>query len=440
MITGKIAKVIGRRVWDSRGRPTVEAEILLASGCSGRAIAPAGASRGKFEAVELRDSTDKIWGGLGVNRAVEKINTTIHNALKGQDVMDQEAVDQLLIELDGTVNKSRLGGNSTIAVSMAAAKAAANEATIPLYLHLLGTAEQAIMPLPEVQIFGGGAHAGGRIDFQDFMVVPGGAATFNEAIEWCVRVYMAAGRMLEEQGKLCGVADEGGYWPDFQSNEDALVMLIRAIENAGFTPGEDVGISIDFAASEFFDGTEYHLSLSGEKYDADSFSELIGDWITRYPIWSIEDPLSQDDFEGMKRITRAFGDKVQIIGDDFLVTNVGRIQQAITGSACNAVLIKPNQTGTLTETHEALLLARKAGWGTIISARSGETEDTTIAHLVVGWGAGQFKVGSVTRSERLAKWNEVIRIEENLNEKAVFSGSSVLPFKDAEPVNVGITN
>jgi len=428
MKAGKIDRVTGRRVWDSRGRPTVEADVILSSGRLGRAIAPAGASRGRHEAVELRDAEDATLYGLGVNKAVEKINTVINEALRGRDVTEQAAVDRLLLELDGTDNKSNLGGNSVIAVSMAAAHAAACEAGLPLYRYLLDDCSEVLLPLPEIQIFGGGAHAGSRVDFQDFMVMPGGAKTFSEALEWCARVYMAAGRLLEERGAIAGVADEGGYWPDFSTNEQAIEMLIRAIETAGFIPGEDMGISIDVAASEFFDGSSYSLSLDGEKYDRDGMSELLADWIDRYPIWSIEDPLSQDDFEGMRRFTAALGDRVQVIGDDFLVTNSKRIREAARANACNAVLIKPNQIGTLTEAREALEEARQAGWGTIISARSGESEDTTIAHLAVGWSSGQLKVGSMARSERLAKWNEVIRMEEVVGERAVYAGRTVLPF------------
>lgn len=440
MTTGKIKKVTGRRVWDSRGRPTVEADVVLTSGTIGRAIAPAGASRGMYEAMELRDSDDPLLQGYGVIGAVETINTTINHALHMKEAADQEGIDRLLIELDGTENKSKLGGNTTIAVSMAAAHAAANETGLPLYQYLLGETRQATMPLPEVQIFGGGAHAGSRIDFQDFMIVPGGARSFDEAIEWCARVYMEAGRFLKESGRIAGVADEGGYWPVFQTNEEAMEILLRAIESAGFVPGEDMGISIDVAASEFFDGAGYRLSLEEKSYDSDGLSELLIDWIERYPIWSIEDPLSQEDFSGMKRFTRSVGNRVQIIGDDFLVTDTERIRKAVKESACNAVLIKPNQVGTLTEAHEALLTAGEAGWGTIVSARSGETEDTTIAHLAVGWSAGQLKVGSVVRSERLAKWNEVIRIEEALGDSASYAGLNVLPYAKTGRRNTEIKN
>ncbi len=305
MTTGKIEKITGRRVWDSRGRPTVEADVVLTSGITGRAIAPAGASRGKYEAVELRDNDEPVLQGYGVKRAVETINTTINQALHMQEVADQKGIDRLLIELDGTENKNNLGGNATIAVSMAVAHAAANEAGLPLYQYLLGESRQATMPLPEVQIFGGGAHAGSRIDFQDFMIVPGGARSFDEAIEWCDRVYMEAGRYLKESGRIAGVADEGGYWPVFQTNEEAMEILLRAIESAGFVPGEDMGISIDVAASEFFDGSGYRLALEEKSYDSDGLSELLIDWIERYPIWSIEDPLSQEDFSGIKRFTRS---------------------------------------------------------------------------------------------------------------------------------------
>ncbi len=428
MNTGIIRKVCGRRVWDSRGRPTVEADVILESGLRGRAIAPAGASRGKNEAVELRDVDDENLQGLDVRCAILKIDHDINNALCGMDVREQETIDARLIALDGTGNKSNLGGNSTIAVSMAVAHAAAAESGKPLYSFLLGDKQDAILPLPQIQIFGGGAHAQGRIDFQDFMIMPGTANSFSEAIEWCARVYIEAGKILEGRHALAGVADEGGYWPNFKSNEETIETLIKAIENAGFIPGEEIGIALDIAASEFFDGHYYNLSLEDKQYDSDGMSEWLQEWVDRYPIWSIEDPLSEEDVEGMSRFTSAVGDRIQVVGDDFLVTNSARIKNAAKHKACNAVLIKPNQAGTLTETYQALSAAKEENWGIIVSARSGESEDNTIAHLAVGWGAGQLKVGSMTRSERLAKWNEVIRIEEKLGAKARYAGADILPF------------
>lgn len=418
-----IARVVGRRVWDSRGRPTVEAEVHLAGGASGRAAAPAGASRGAREAVELRDS-DRIMGPAGVASAVANVNGEIARELDGRDAADQRGIDCALIALDGTRDKSRLGANAMVAVSLAAARAAARAAGMPLYRYLAG--EHAVsMPLPEIQIFGGGAHAGRRIDIQDLMVMPLAAASFDEALEIAARIYHAAGTTLSGEGRLRGVADEGGYWPDFDTNEQAIEALVRAIERAGYSPGREVGISLDIAASELRRDGCYRLALEDKRLGSEEFSEVLGAWIERYPIASIEDPLAEDDREGMIRFTRAFGARVQVVGDDYLVTSAARVRSAAAEGACNAVLLKPNQAGTLSETREALEAARSAGYATIVSARSGETEDETIAHLAVGWNAGQVKVGSIARGERTVKWNELLRIEETT--AAPFSGRIVLP-------------
>jgi enolase len=411
-----IARVHGRRVWDSRGRPTVEVEVALVGGAAGRAIAPAGASTGSGEAVDLRDG-GKSFAGFDVRRAVGNVNELIASALAGRDALDQVAVDRLLIELDGTPNKARLGGNAVIATSMAVLHAAAAAQHRSLWRHLAGDGEVSI-PLPEIQIFGGGAHAARRLDVQDFMVTCPSATCFAEALDRTAEVYLAAGRLLSERGLIMGVADEGGYWPAFKSNEEALEMLVSAIERAGFTPGKEVAISLDVAASEFGRGGRYRLALEERELDSDGLCAMLGRWIERYPIVSIEDPLAEDDVEGFSRFTAAYGDRVQIIGDDLLVTNAARVRQAAASGVCNAVLIKPNQAGTVSETKAALEAGRSAGFGTIISARSGETEDVTIAHLAVGWNAGQLKVGSFTRSERMAKWNEVLRIEEALGPAA----------------------
>lgn len=419
----RIRTVLGRRVWDSRGRPTVEAEIHLVGGAMGRAIAPAGASTGTGEAIDLRDKGERF-GGHDVGRAVANVNERIAPALAGLDVADQAGLDARLIELDGTPNKSALGGNATIAVSMAAAHAAAAAAGLPLWRHIGG--EPSLMPLPEIQIFGGGAHAGRRVDIQDFLLVCPGAGSFAQALDWTAEVYRHAGRLMEEAGRLMGVADEGGYWPAFATNEEALEMLVRAIERAGFVPGEQVAIALDVAASEFGREGRYRLGLEGRELDTDGMIGLLLDWVRRYPIVSIEDPLAEDDPQGFVRFTRAVEGKVQVVGDDFLVTDAGRVRAAAQNAACTTVLIKPNQRGTLSETLAAWEAARLYGLGGIVSARSGESEDVTICHLAVGWGVPQFKVGSFTRSERMAKWNEMLRIEEALGDRARFAGWAAL--------------
>lgn len=403
-----IAAIKGRRIWDSRGRPTVEAEVHLADGTVGRGIAPAGASRGSREAVDRRDGGTRL-GGLDVGDALAAIHDEIAPALRGTDTADQRALDECLIALDGTPNKARLGGNATVAVSLAALQAAASQARLPLWAYLAAGGPVSI-PMPEIQIFGGGAHADRRIDIQDLMVVAPKAKTFAEALEITAEVYAAAGRLMADRGALAGVADEGGWWPTFDSNEEALDMLVRAIEAAGFTPGDEVAISLDIAASEFGRNGRYRLGLDRQELDSEGLCDLLLGWCERYPIVSIEDPLAEDDPEGLRRFTAAAGDGIQIIGDDFLVTSAARVEAAAQDATVNAVLIKVNQAGTVTEAKAALDAGRHAGFGTIVSARSGETEDVVIAHLAVGWNAGQLKVGSFARSERMAKWNEVLRI------------------------------
>ena len=420
MSNSEISGVHGRRVWDSRGRPTIEVEVTLASGVRGRAIAPAGASTGSGEAVDLRDG-GKRFGGADVLQAIGHVNGEIARALKGQDASRQGDIDQLLIKLDGTANKSRLGGNALVATSMAVLHAAAASSGQPLYAYLLG-GRAPIMPLPEVQIFGGGAHAGRRVDIQDFMVVAPKAASFAEALEWTAEIYRAAGELMSEAGLRQGVADEGGFWPAFSSNEAALDTLMRAIERAGFTPGDEVAISLDIAASEFYRDGVYRLALENCVLDSDGLSEMLIHWLDRYPIVSIEDPLAEHDVEGLTRFTQAVGRRMQIVGDDFLVTNADRVRRAAALPACNAVLIKPNQAGTVSEALAAIEAARVAQWGSIVSARSGETEDVTIVHLAVGWNVQQLKVGSFSRSERMAKWNEALRIEEAFAGRARFAG------------------
>lgn len=419
-----IVRVHGRRVWDSRGRPTVEAEVHLADGAVGRAIAPAGASVGAAEALELRDGGPRL-DGLDVQRAINNVKGEIANAVKGLDAGNQDLVDRALIDADGTPNKGRLGANALVAVSMACAHAAAAAHGVPLWRYLLGD-EVAELPLPEIQIFGGGAHAGGRVDVQDFMVAPLGASSFAEALVWTAEVYRCAGRRMADLGLLRGVADEGGFWPDFPTNEAVLEMLVRSIEDAGLSPGDQVGISLDIAASEFFVDGQYHLKVDDRVLDSDGVVEMIADWIGKYPIVSVEDPLAEDDHDGMRNFTDAVGERVQVVGDDYLVTNADRVAAAAQRGACNAVLIKPNQAGTLSEAKAALDAARRVGFGAICSARSGETEDVTIVHLAVGWGVPQLKVGSFSRSERMAKWNECLRIEEALGSAARFAGARAL--------------
>jgi len=422
-----ISDVRGRRVWDSRGRPTVEAEVLLAGGARGRAIAPAGASTGSGEALDRRDG-GAAFGGYDVTDAVAAVNETIGDALIGMDAEDQAAVDSLLVELDGTPNKARLGGNAIIAASMAVAHAAAAASGKPLWEYLGGLRAHTL-PLPEIQIFGGGAHAASRVDIQDFMVMAVGASDFGQALDWTAEVYRAAGGLMADAGLLQGVADEGGFWPAFDNNEQALDMLLRAIERAGYRPGEEVAISLDIAASEFGKDGQYRLGLEGRQLDSDALAEMLLGWLDRYPIVSIEDPLAEDDEAGLIAFTRAAGNRVQIIGDDYLVTNADRVRHAAAVGACNAVLVKPNQAGTLSETRAAFDASRDAGWGSVISARSGETEDVTIVHLAVGWGAYQLKVGSFARSERMAKWNEGLRIAEALGDAAGLPPRSVFPWR-----------
>jgi enolase len=421
-----ITDVHARRVWDSRGRPTLEVEVTVASGAVGRAIAPAGASTGSGEAVDRRDGGD-AFGGYDVTKAITAVNDEISDALIGLNAEDQENADAVLIELDGTPDKNRLGGNAMIAASMAVAHAAAAAAEMPLWRYLGGLAAHTL-PLPEIQIFGGGAHAASRVDIQDFMVMAVGAEDYAQTLDWTAEVYRAAGALMSENGLLQGVADEGGFWPAFDSNEAALDMLLRSIERAGFRPGEDVAISLDIAASEFGKDGRYTLGLEKRELDSDGLIEMLLGWVDRYPIVSIEDPLGEDDEEGLIRFTEAAGDKLQIIGDDYLVTNAERVGHAAGVGACNAVLVKPNQVGTLTETRAAFDAARAAGWGAVVSARSGETEDVTIVHLAVGWGAHQLKVGSFARSERMAKWNEGLRIADALGDHGQLAARALFPW------------
>ena len=423
MSASTIKGLAARRVWDSRGNPTVEVEVQTTSGAIGRAIAPAGASRGTREAIDLRDGGAAL-AGMDVQRAVANVNNLIATAFKGMDCADQAGVDAALVALDGTALKSHLGGNAMVATSLAVLHAAAAAKAVPLWRHVSDLSGAApSLPLPEVQIFGGGAHAGRRVDVQDFMVMVPGAASFDEVMEVTSEIYRAAGSLMKAKGHSVGVADEGGWWPVFSSNEEALETLVHAIEATGEKPGDRVVISLDIAASEFGSKGRYRLALEDRVLDRDQMIDQLGRWIDSYPIVSIEDPLAEDDPEGMIAFTKEFGHRLQIIGDDYLVTNAGLVGAAAKAGACNAVLIKVNQAGTVSESMACLSEARTHGYRGIVSARSGETEDVSIAHLAVGLGAGQLKVGSFTRSERMAKWNECLRIGDALGRDAFVGGA-----------------
>ncbi|MGJ8556546.1 MAG: phosphopyruvate hydratase [Sulfitobacter geojensis] len=418
-----IKDVIARRVWDSRGHPTVEVDVILENGVVGRAIAPAGASRGTREAIDLRDGGTALQG-KNVVQALKNVNGPIAAALRGRNVQDQSGADGAILALDPSPLKKTLGGNATVATSLAVLHAAAADAGCALWQHV---ADQngftPSLPLPEIQIFGGGAHAGRRVDIQDFMIMVPGANSFDEVMEITNEVYFAAGDIMQSKGKLAGVADEGGWWPMFDSNEEALETLIGAIEKAGEKPGDRVVISLDIAASEFCNDGRYRLALEDRDMDSSAMIDMLGGWLDAYPIASIEDPLAETDKEGTCEFTRRFGDRVQIIGDDYLVTNATLVDQAQKDGACNAVLIKVNQAGTVSESIEAFRKAQSAGWGAIVSARSGETEDVSISHLATGLGGGQLKVGSFTRSERMVKWNECLRIQDVLGAAAFVGGA-----------------
>ena len=426
MNAASIAETRGRQVWDSRGHPTIEVEVELSGGAIGRAIAPAGASTGSGEARELRDGGTEF-GGRGVSQAVAAVGEEIDPALRGLDASDQEALDHILVELDGTPDKSRLGGNTLIATSMAIAHAVAALRGLPLWRTLGGTSSSCL-PLPEIQILGGGVHAAGSLDIQDFMVIAVGASDYAQALEWSARVYHAAGVLLADQSRLQGVADEGGYWANLQSNRQALETLLLAIERAGLEPGSEMGISLDIAASSFGREGRYHLLREDRHLDSDGLCELLLEWTEDFPIVAIEDPLAEDDMDGMIRFARAAGDQLLVVGDDFLVTSARRVARAAKSGACNALLLKPNQAGTLTEARAALEASLQAGWQAIVSARSGETEDVTIVHLAVGWTVPLLKVGSFSRSERMAKWNEGLRIAESLGGRGTLPPRSTFPW------------
>jgi len=419
----KIEKISARRVWDSRGNPTVEADVILENGKLGRAIAPAGASRGAREAVDKRDGGKRL-RGMDVQQALHNVDSMIAPVLRGLQIADQTVLDGAIRALDPSPLKQTLGGNAAVAVSLAALHAGAADAELPLYRYIADLYACApSIPLPEIQIFGGGAHAERRVDIQDFMIMVPGASSFDEVMEVTSEIYFAAGSIMAQKGKLAGIADEGGWWPLFDSNEEALETLVAAIEKAGEKPGERVVISLDIAASEFGGRGRYRLALEDREMDTQGFIDLLENWLDSYPIASIEDPLSEDDVEGTIEFTRRFGSRVQIIGDDYLVTNAELVEEAAAQGACNAVLVKVNQIGTVSEAVETFFAAQRNGFRTVVSARSGESEDVSISHLATGLGSGQLKVGSFNRSERMAKWNECLRIQDELGPAAFVGGA-----------------
>ena len=420
-MTTLIEDVIGREILDSRGNPTVEVDVFLDDGAVGTAQVPSGASTGAHEAVELRDGDAGRYGGKGVLTAVRHVNETIRSELLGIDATDQVSLDRLLISLDGTENKSKLGANALLGVSLAVAHAAAESVGLPLYRYLGGTAARTL-PVPLVNILNGGKHAIDSTDFQEFMIVPLGAPSFREGLRWAAETFHALGALLHEEGFATTVGDEGGYAPSLGSNEDAIGAVLTAIERAGYAPGEQIAIALDPATTELFGDGRYTLAREGRALTGSELIDFWADWAERYPIVSIEDGLAEDDWEGWTALTERLGDRIQLVGDDLLVTNTRRLERAIRERAANSILIKLNQIGTLTETVEAVEMAQRAGWTAIISHRSGETEDTTIADLSVALNAGQIKTGSMSRSERLAKYNRLLRIEEELGDAAEYAG------------------
>jgi enolase len=419
-----IEHVVGRQVLDSRGNPTVEVEVHLASGAQGRAIVPSGASTGRYEAVERRDG-GSAWGGKGVHGAVEAVNNAIRDLLCGMEALDQRGVDAALVDLDGTDDKSRLGANAILGASLAVAKAAADELELPLYRYVGGT-NACVLPVPMMNVINGGVHAANNIDLQEFMIVPVGAASFGEALRWCAETYQALKSLLAERGLSTGVGDEGGFAPDLPSNEDAIRVLLDAVARAGYEPGAEIAIALDPATSELYRDGVYELAGEGRRLAPE---ELVAWWVElcgRYPIVSIEDGMAEEDWEGWAALTRALGERVQLVGDDLFVTNAERVRRGLDSGVANAVLVKVNQIGTLTEALETVELATRHGYATVISHRSGETEDTTIADLAVATNSGQIKTGAPARSERVAKYNQLLRIEEDLGEAARFLGGAAL--------------
>ncbi len=427
-----IESIHAREVLDSRGNPTVEVEVVLLDGSWGRAIVPSGASTGVHEALELRDGEGDRYSGKGVIKAVENVNTEIYEMLLGWDALAQEAIDAAMIELDGTPHKSRLGANAILGVSLAVAKAAANSQRVPLYRHIGGVYAH-VLPVPMLNILNGGAHTGWQsTDAQEFMVMPVGAPTFSEALRWGSEIYHCLREVLKEKGYTALVGDEGGYAPALKANAEAVEVILEAIDNAGFKAGDQIVLALDPAASEFYEeeSGRYHLRREGKKLTGEEMVAFWKSWVDQYPIASIEDGLAQDDWESWQLMTQELGDRIQIVGDDLLVTNTERVQRAIETNACNALLVKLNQIGTLTETIEAVELCQRAGWKAVTSHRSGETEDTTIADLAVALNMGQIKTGAPARSDRVAKYNQLLRIEEELDTSAAYAGLTVLREKN----------
>jgi enolase len=416
-----IVDVIAREILDSRGNPTIEADVVLESGISGRAAVPSGASTGTKEAVELRDGDAARYGGKGVTKAVENVNTEICEAIIGLDATEQAFIDKTMIELDDTPNKGRLGANAILAVSCAVAKAAADESSLPLYRYLGGAGEMEL-PVPQMNVINGGAHANNKVDMQEFMLVPLGAPSFREALRYGAEVFHTLKKIIDKKGMPTTVGDEGGFAPDLASNEAALELLIEAIKGAGYTPGTDIAIGIDCAASEFWKDGKYVLASEGRTLTSEQMTDMLAKWCDKYPIISIEDGMSEHDWDGWTHLTERLGKKVQIVGDDVFVTNTKILKEGIAKGVANSILVKINQIGTLTETFAAITMANRAGYTAVISHRSGETEDSMIADIAVGTNAGQIKTGSLSRSDRIAKYNQLLRIEEDLGEAASYPG------------------
>lgn len=422
--------IAGRQVLDSRGNPTVEVEVMLTSGARGRAIVPSGASTGAFEAVELRDGGD-AFGGKGVSVAVGHVNGELADALVGVDALEQREVDRIMVSIDGTDNKGRLGANAILGVSLAVAKAAADELDLPLYRYVGGT-NAHVLPVPMMNVLNGGQHADNNVDVQEFMLMPIGAASFGEALQWGVECYHVLKRVLHDKGLSTAIGDEGGFAPDLGSNEEAVQLLCDAIEKAGFVPGTDIAIALDAASSEFYRDGAYLLAGEGRSLSGAEFAECLEQWCSKYPIVSIEDGMSEEDWEGWKALTDAIGGRVQLVGDDVFVTNTERLARGIDEGIANSILIKVNQIGSLTETLEAVEMATRAGYTSVMSHRSGETEDTTIADLAVATNCGQIKTGAPARSDRVSKYNQLLRVEDDLGESAAFWGASALAPGKAE--------
>jgi enolase 1/2/3 len=420
----EVEKVHARQILDSRGNPTVEVDVVLRSGASGRAAVPSGASTGEFEAVELRDGGD-AWAGKGVSRAVANVNGELAEAVRGLDPAEQEALDRAMVELDGTPNKGRLGANAILGVSLAGAKAAAAEAGLPLWRYLGGEAAH-LLPVPMMNVLNGGAHADNKVDFQEFMVVPAGAPSFSEAVRTGAEVFHALKRTLHDHGLSTAVGDEGGFAPDLDSNEAALEALVAGIEAAGYRPGEDVTIALDPAASEIHEDGSYLLEHEGRTLSSSQLVDYWSDIASRYPVVSIEDGLDEEDWDGWQLLTRRLGDRLQLVGDDLFVTNTERLRRGIDMGVANSILVKVNQIGTLSETLDAVRTAQEAGYTAVMSHRSGETEDTTIADLAVATGCGQIKTGAPSRSDRVAKYNQLLRIEEALGADATYRGKPLM--------------